>query len=349
MSPSLNVSKLTVTSFSYKWPTQIGCWTCSSSACVKSPIFPSDTEEANVQWQIKVAKAPNTDDYELTMSALSKNISSVRASFDFDMQTEEGDAIAKHASGFKMYSFDTTAAPGWKECVSFPKFCQNYAYVRKNRVSILNKALLIFCSVHIVDDQKDAPSAALFFKVPACNLGQDLEALLATGKNADVTLVAKDNEQKIRAHKVILKARSPVFDAMFSNQLSENLDNLVVIKDLDHEVLDKMIQFMYTGKASNLANVADRLLMAADKYDLPVLRVLCEQEMGINLSVENAAQTLVLADLHHGIQLKKCTLNFIKRHAQRVFATNAWQEIKVKHPNLLADVCESLATMQLED
>ena len=49
--------------------------------------------------------------------------------------------------------------------------------------------------------------------------------------------------------------------------------NRVDIQDVDHEVLREMLRFVYTGKALNLDKMADRLLAAADRYDLEPLKV----------------------------------------------------------------------------
>ena len=42
---------------------------------------------------------------------------------------------------------------------------------------------------------------------------------------------------------------------------------------MDHEVVMEMLRFVYTGKTPNMDQVADRLLAAADKYDLVPLKV----------------------------------------------------------------------------
>ena len=50
-------------------------------------------------------------------------------------------------------------------------------------------------------------------------------------------------------------------------------ENRVDIPDVDHEVVKEMLQYIYTGKAPNLDKMADRLLAAADKYDIEPLKV----------------------------------------------------------------------------
>ncbi|KAG7266182.1 hypothetical protein CRUP_011413 [Coryphaenoides rupestris] len=59
--------------------------------------------------------------------------------------------------------------------------------------------------------------------------------------------------------------------------------------------------------------MADNLLAAADKYALERLKVMCEEALCNSLSVENVADTLILADLHSAEQLKAQAIDFINR------------------------------------
>lgn len=52
---------------------------------------------------------------------------------------------------------------------------------------------------------------------------------------------------------------------MFENEMKERTHNRVVITDIDHEVLNEMLKFMYTDKAPNLYEMTYGLLAAADK------------------------------------------------------------------------------------
>lgn len=47
------------------------------------------------------------------------------------------------------------------------------------------------------------------------------------------------------------------------------------------------------------------------QYALERLKVMCEEALCMNLSVETAAETLILADLHSADQLKAQTIDFI--------------------------------------
>ncbi|KAG7255721.1 hypothetical protein CRUP_003580, partial [Coryphaenoides rupestris] len=89
--------------------------------------------------------------------------------------------------------------------------------------------------------------------------------------------------------------------------------NRVDISDVDPDVFKEMMGFIYTGKAPNLEKMADNLLAAADKYALERLKVMCEEALCNSLSVENVADTLILADLHSAEQLKAQAIDFINR------------------------------------
>lgn len=147
------------------------------------------------------------------------------------------------------------------------------------------------------------------FKVPECRLSEDLSHLLESQNFSDVVLCATEKEFKV--HKAILAARSPVFAAMFEHEMEERKQNRVDITDMDMEVLGEMLTFIYTGKAPNLEKLNAELLAAADKYDLERLKVMCEESMCSNLNVDNAADVLILSDMHSAHQLKAHTIEYI--------------------------------------
>jgi hypothetical protein len=62
---------------------------------------------------------------------------------------------------------------------------------------------------------------------------------------------------------------------MFTNQMNERAEGRVVIPDADSHVLGKMLEWMYTGKINDLADlaVARGLLLVADKYHLDEFKV----------------------------------------------------------------------------
>ncbi|XP_017447114.1 speckle-type POZ protein-like isoform X1 [Rattus norvegicus] len=199
-------------------------------------------------------------------------------------------------------------------------------------------------------------------KVPECRLAEDLGNLWENTRFTDCCFFVRGKEFK--AHKSVLAARSPVFNAMFEHEMEECTKNRVEINDLDPEVFKEMMRFVYTGKAPNLDKMADNLLAAADKYALERLKVMCEEALCSNLSVENVADTLVLADLHSAEQLKAQAIDFINRcsvlrqlgckdgknwnnnQATDIMETSGWKSMIQSRPHLVAEAFRALASSQ---
>ncbi|KAL5510493.1 hypothetical protein EMCRGX_G006049 [Ephydatia muelleri] len=155
------------------------------------------------------------------------------------------------------------------------------------------------------------------------------------------------NNHEFKAHKAVLAARSPVFSAMFEHEMEESRKNRVEISDLDQEVMQEMLAYIYTGKAPNLKKMANSLLSAADKYALDRLKVMCEEALCANLNIENVSDTLVLADLHSATQLKAMCIDFINNYAPEVMDTQGWNTLVSRHAHLVAEAFKALALAEI--
>uniref|UniRef100_A0A8C4QUD9 Speckle type BTB/POZ protein like n=1 Tax=Eptatretus burgeri TaxID=7764 RepID=A0A8C4QUD9_EPTBU len=206
--------------------------------------------------------------------------------------------------------------------------------------------LTLFCEVSVVQDSVNISghSNMTTLKVPECRLANDMGDLWESNRFADCCLCVCGRE--FNAHKAILAARSAVFNAMFKHEMEETKKNRVEIKDVEPEVFKEMLRFVYTGRAPNLEKMADDLLAAADKYALDRLKVMCEEALCVNLSVENVADTLILADLHSAEQLRAHSIDFINSHATDVLDTTGFKSMILSHPHLVADAFRALATAQ---
>lgn len=206
--------------------------------------------------------------------------------------------------------------------------------------------LTLFCEVSVVQESVNfsGQSNMMQLKVPDCRLSKDFENLLNDSEFTDCTFSVGGVEFK--AHKAIVAARSPVFRAMFGHQMEESKCNRVVIQDISSDVFKEMLSFLYTGAAPNLDGMASELLAAADKYHLERLKVMCEESLCTNLDVHNAADIVVLADLHSAHQLKQVSLDFINSHAMDVMETIGFTQMVSSHPHLIAEAFRSMAALQ---
>ncbi|XP_055842805.1 protein roadkill-like [Episyrphus balteatus] len=131
--------------------------------------------------------------------------------------------------------------------------------------------------------------------------------------------------------------------------MEEQQSNRVVITDVDHEVLQEMLQFIYTGESPNLAKMANHLFAAADKYALESLKALSEEALFYALSIETVAETLALAVMHSAEKLKEKTIEFFKNHSKDIVKTNEWKNLAKTNPIVLAEAFEALLTQNDND
>ncbi|XP_055950968.1 speckle-type POZ protein-like [Argiope bruennichi] len=178
---------------------------------------------------------------------------------------------------------------------------------------------------------KESEDLSLTFKeknVPgsATELQADLKSILDTGTLFDVSL--QIDTEFIQAHKIILSARSPVFNSVFTKHRKEN-NNIVVIEDLDVDTLRKLLLYMYTDTIfdDHWENIK-KLYFAANKYEIPSLKKKCVSILKTNLSISNVCEAACLADLHQDDDVKTATIDFIFEHDFEVFASVAWMELE---------------------
>ncbi|XP_041969645.1 speckle-type POZ protein-like [Aricia agestis] len=163
--------------------------------------------------------------------------------------------------------------------------------------------------------------------VPASELCHDLESLLNNGLFSDVTMESCDGTS-FNVHKAVLASRSAVLKAHFQHNTTESQTN-IIHSSVDAEVLREILTFVYSDKAPKIYEFPEKLLAAADFYQLNRLKSLCEEALHQKLTVENAIETLTLADLHSATHLKKLTLEFIKDgQAKLITKTSGWKDLK---------------------
>ncbi|KAK3751856.1 hypothetical protein QZH41_009661, partial [Actinostola sp. cb2023] len=193
----------------------------------------------------------------------------------------------------------------------FKKFIRRDFLMDEANGLLPNDTLNLFCEVSVEGDSVNVSgsSHSSALKVPECKLSTDMEKLLNNGTFSDTVLVVDGRE--FYAHKAILAARSPVFNAMFEHEMTESRKGRVEISDIDPDVFSEMLKFVYTGNTPQIQGMAEDLLAAADKYDLERLKVMCEEALCNNLTVDNVCDVLILADMHSAKQLKGQSLDFI--------------------------------------
>ncbi|XP_015123821.1 speckle-type POZ protein A [Diachasma alloeum] len=171
---------------------------------------------------------------------------------------------------------------------------------------------------------------------------QDFRRLLEESKFTDFALLV--GTHKFPAHKLVLAARSSVFSAMFAHEeTEENLKNEVKIENMEPATIQAMLEFFYTDKVTNLEELAHDLLEAADKYDVPLLRSMCEEVLYATVNAENAAEILILADLHRSPKLKEHVMGFMADHLRHAVESDSYKVMEEVYPSLTKELMRFIA------
>ncbi|PAN34268.1 hypothetical protein PAHAL_6G079700 [Panicum hallii] len=176
---------------------------------------------------------------------------------------------------------------------------------------------------------------------------------------ADVTYSV--GGQLFHAHKVVLATRSPVFEVQLfgaptsTAEASQAPAAAVEVDDMRPDVFEALLHYIYTGTLpATEGEAADdedashqmmrHLLVAADRYDLEGLKLLCEGELARTLGEGNVAEMLAFADNHYCSTLKDACVGFMvaspAERMERVVASYGYQRLRLRHPLILVDVLE---------
>ena len=95
-----------------------------------------------------------------------------------------------------------------------------------------------------------------------------------------------ESKKVIPAHKFVLAISSPVFYAMFYDQMAETKDS-IELPDCDYESLLEFFRFMYTDEANLSGSNVMQVLYLANKYMVPSLAEKCTEYLRDNLKASN--------------------------------------------------------------
>ncbi|XP_039775585.1 BTB/POZ and MATH domain-containing protein 2-like [Panicum virgatum] len=190
--------------------------------------------------------------------------------------------------------------------------------------------------------------------VPQPNLHQDLTDMLKNGEGADVTFSVGD--QSFSAHKCILAARSTVFKAELFGALKEKDARCIKIDDMEPTIFEALLHFIYTDSliddcdSDRNASMQQHLLVAADRYGLDRLRLMCEAKLCQGIDVETVATTLALAEQHHCTQLKDACLGFIASRdvLGAVMKTDGFKHLIASCPLIMKEMLDKVAAVWSE-
>ncbi|KAK3141452.1 hypothetical protein QOZ80_4BG0334120 [Eleusine coracana subsp. coracana] len=190
-------------------------------------------------------------------------------------------------------------------------------FVDKSRLlqHLDHDCLTIRCVLTVVKESRTVDGrGSNSIVVPPSNLHLDFEQMLNDGEGADVTFTVDD--QLFSAHRCVLAYRSPVFKAELFGPMKENVSKSIPIDDMEPSIFEALLYFIYTDRlpdsCSDGKNPAmQHLLVAADRYGVERLRLMCESKLSEAIDVDTVATTLVLAEQHNCSQLRRACIGFM--------------------------------------
>ncbi|KAJ1267827.1 hypothetical protein BS78_07G087600 [Paspalum vaginatum] len=214
---------------------------------------------------------------------------------------------------------------------------------------VKNDRLTMECVVTVRKEPRVSKSRTFpSVKVPQSNLKRQLAGLLESREGADVTFSVAG--ETFAAHKIVLAMRSPVFKAELCGPMREVGSQPIVIEDMQPDVFRAMLYFIYTDSMdhdddlardyhSKNCDMVRYLLVAADRYAIERLKLICQSILCNNLDVQNVATTLALADQHHCDKLKHACIEFMScsENMEDIVLTKGYMELARNSPSVLAD------------
>ncbi|KAL8129482.1 hypothetical protein V2J09_018637 [Rumex salicifolius] len=307
------------------------------------------------QWAIYFyPDGKNPEDHSTYVSvfiALASEGTDVRALFELTLLDQSG--RGKH----KVHShFDRSLESGPYTL----KYRGSMGYKRFYRRAMLETSdflkddcLRINCTVGVVVSETDC-SRLPSIQVPSSDIGSHFGLLLDNDEYSDIVFSVAG--ERFNAHKLVISARSPKFEADYLDRMEESDDVVeIVVTDMDPKamlhyiykdclVADEDLLLSTSSSTTSLRDsVVAELLAVADKYELSRLRLMCESFLSKHISVTSVADILSLADLCHASDLKSVCLKFGAENLVAVMNSEGFDYLKKNCPMLQSELLKMVA------
>ncbi|NXU58138.1 KLHL6 protein, partial [Turnix velox] len=167
-------------------------------------------------------------------------------------------------------------------------------------------------------------------------LQDGLENLRRENSLTDVTLCVDGRE--FSCHRAVLAAASNYFRAMFCNNLREKYEEKIVLKGIDAEAMNILLEYTYTSKMVITNQNVQKVLEASSLFQFLHIVDACSSFLTKALQPENCVGILRLADTHALHSLIKLVQNYIIQNFTQVLN---YEEILELPADLLCSMLKS--------
>ncbi|KAI6179872.1 Protein roadkill-like protein [Aphelenchoides besseyi] len=151
-------------------------------------------------------------------------------------------------------------------------------------------------------------------------------------------------DETFHVAKAFLSVHSEVFRAMLDHDTAESISGVLTIDDLDAEIVEVMLRYLYTGQVKNLRTHCLELFCVADRYALSDLQDICLNAIYENLDVNLIMHCLELAFAYDRLDtFRDRVIGFAVMHIQQIKRLDGWKDFSLSHPNIIHELLERLA------
>ena len=115
----------------------------------------------------------------------------------------------------------------------------------------------------------------------------------------------------------------------------------VSIDDIQSDVMNEILNFMYTNRCLITLKNAPDLLIAAKRFELEKLTKQIADFLLYRLTVDNAIEMLICAHESGSEALKLACIRLINRHAEKIKRTEKWKTFKTQYVDLVPELYEN--------
>ncbi|KAE8790592.1 Speckle-type POZ protein-like protein [Hordeum vulgare] len=256
-------------------------------------------------------------------------ITDLRASCDMRLVDQRtGISHSMHKTGPRMFrSSDTTRFAPLTPIFIRRSEIEGSVYLTDDRLMI-ECVVTVFERPHVTET-KSYPR----IDMPPADMTDHVAKLLEERKGFDVSFIV--GGETIEAHSFVLAMRSPVFKAeLYGSMWEARPGQCITVKDMRPSVFKALLHFIYTDSlpGDEDTEMVRLLLVAADRYAMDRLKLVCQSILCEDLNKDTVATTLALADQYNCHQLKDACLQFME--------LSGFKDLKATCPSFIEDALE---------
>uniref|UniRef100_T1IKW7 Kelch-like protein diablo n=1 Tax=Strigamia maritima TaxID=126957 RepID=T1IKW7_STRMM len=155
-----------------------------------------------------------------------------------------------------------------------------------------------------------------------------MEEIRRQGKLCDVTL--KIDNQSFTAHRIVLAATIPYFQAMFTHDMAESKQKEITIQGIEPQAMELLINFAYSGKLSMDVNNVQSVLVGAAFLQLQRVKDACCEFLKKRLHPSNVLGIRSFADSMGCLSLVQEANKYIQKHFVDVSKSEEFLSLQFK-------------------